>query len=187
MATTILGSGPRYALVAAFSEWLIGVPIVGSGVDAFLLCRRANIEHREVTRDEATNRVIFFVAGLFWCYAALLASNIGYVFATTIWVICSAYMFSGAHPRKLDKGYSGLFLQGMVFHAVLFLPVLLNPYMPISWINFLGAPGSLLLGIPAYILARLAVFVCTLMELKPIEERVKSLSTPHIANTSSIG
>ena len=162
MATSILGSEPRYALIAAFSEWLIAVPIVGSGVDAFLLCRRANIEHRVVTRDEVTNRIIFFVAGLFWCYTALFASDIGYVFATFIWVICSAYMFSGVHPRKLDEEYGGLFLQGMVFHAVLFLPVLLNPYMPISWINFLGAPGSLLLGIPAYILARLAVLVCKL-------------------------
>jgi hypothetical protein len=187
MATTILGSGPRYALVAAFSEWLIGVPIVGSGVDAFLLCRRANIEDRVVTRDEVTNRIIFFVAGLFWCYAALFASNVGYVFATSIWVICSACMFSSVHPRKLDEEYGGLFLRGMVFDAVLFLPVLLNPYIPISWINFLGAPGSLLLGIPAYMLARLAVFVYKLLELKLIEERVNDLSTMHIANTSSIG
>ena len=119
---SILGAEQPYALSAPFWEWLIGVPVLGSFVDAALLIRRARLEGRKVTSNEITNRLIFLAVGLFWEHSAVFAEFGGFVFVTVLWILCSAAMFSQAHPRKSDSEYSQLFLQGELFHTLLFFP-----------------------------------------------------------------
>jgi len=147
---SILGSKLSYALSAPFWEWLIAVPVLGSLLDAALLIRRATLEGRGLTGSEIINRVVFLAVGIFWRHAAIFADSNGFLFATLVWIICSAVMMNEAHPEKTESERSQLLGQGLVFHSILFFPIIFSAYLPSAWLHLVSIPGSLLGGIPSF-------------------------------------
>lgn len=177
---SIFGAGQAYALSAPFWEWLIGVPVLGSFVDAALLVRRARLEGRSVSSNEITNQLIFLAVGIFWGHSAIFAEFGGFVFVTILWILCSAVMFSQAHPKRSDAEYSQLFLQGGIFHTILFFPAIFPGSLPSAFVHLVQIPASVLWGVPneffwgifvsgiaASVIAHLAVVIAKLSRLLP--------------------
>jgi hypothetical protein len=188
---SILGAEQPCALAAPFWEWLIGVPVLGSFLDAALLIRRARLEGRKVTSNEISNRLVFLAVGLFWEHSAVIAEFGGFAFVTILWILCSAVMFSQAHPRKSDSEYSQLFLQGEVFHTLLFFPAIFPGSLPSAFIHLVQIPASFLWGVPneffwgifvsgiaAAIIAHLAVVIAKRSGLLPDRWAVPSIADP---------